>query len=26
VRRTIIANLLDDDYLGHQAYWRSQPE
>jgi len=25
-RRTIIANLPDDDYLGHQAYWRSQPE
>ena len=26
VRRIIIANLPDDDYLGHQAYWRSQPD
>jgi len=26
VRRIIIANLPDDDYLGHQAYWCSQPE
>jgi peroxiredoxin len=24
LRRIIIANLPDDDYLGHQAYWRSQ--
>jgi thiol-disulfide isomerase/thioredoxin len=23
MRRRIIANLADDDYLGHQAYWRS---
>jgi thiol-disulfide isomerase/thioredoxin len=23
LRRLIIANLKDDDYLGHQAYWRS---
>jgi peroxiredoxin len=23
VRRLIIANIADDDYLGHQAYWRS---
>jgi len=21
VRRLIIANLKDDDYIGHQAYW-----
>lgn len=26
VRRMIIANLPDDDYLGHQAYWRLQPD
>ena len=25
LRRIIIANLPDDDYLGHQAYWQSQP-
>jgi len=25
LRRTIISNLPDDDYLGHQAYWQSQP-
>ena len=23
VRRLIIANLADDDYIGHQAYWRT---
>jgi len=23
MRRLIIANLADDDYIGHQAYWRS---
>ena len=22
LRRTIIANLVDDDYIGHQAYWK----
>ena len=22
VRRLIVANLPDDDYIGHQAYWR----
>ena len=26
VRRLIIANLADDDYIGHQAYWRTVPE
>ncbi len=26
LRRLIIANLADDDYLGHQAYWRTAPE
>ena len=26
LRRLIIANLADDDYLGHQAYWRTVPE
>jgi thiol-disulfide isomerase/thioredoxin len=26
LRRLIIANLADDDYLGHQAYWRSALE
>jgi len=26
LRRLIIANLADDDYLGHQAYWRTPPE
>ena len=26
LRRLIIANLADDDYLGHQAYWRAVPE
>lgn len=25
LRRIIVANLPDDDYLGHQAYWQSQP-
>ncbi|MGB7437999.1 MAG: redoxin domain-containing protein [Candidatus Acidiferrum sp.] len=25
LHRIIIANLPDDDYLGHQAYWQSQP-
>jgi peroxiredoxin len=25
LRRLIIANLPDDDFLGHQAYWQSQP-
>jgi thiol-disulfide isomerase/thioredoxin len=25
LRRLIIANLPDDDYLGHQAYWQSPP-
>ena len=23
LRRLIIANLQDDDYIGHQAYWKS---
>ena len=23
LRRTIVANLADDDYIGHQAYWRT---
>ena len=26
LRRLIIANLADDDYIGHQAYWRTPPE
>ncbi len=26
VRRLIIANLPDDDYLGHQAYWQTSAE
>ncbi|HKI13176.1 MAG TPA: redoxin domain-containing protein [Candidatus Acidoferrum sp.] len=26
MRRLIIANLPDDDYLGHQAYWRTRTE
>jgi peroxiredoxin len=26
VRRLIIANLADDDYIGHQAYWRSSAD
>jgi len=26
VRRLIIANLADDDYIGHQAYWRTVPQ
>jgi peroxiredoxin len=26
LRRLIIANLADDDYLGHQAYWRTAAE
>jgi peroxiredoxin len=25
LRRIIISSLPDDDYLGHQAYWQSQP-
>jgi peroxiredoxin len=25
VRRLIISNLADDDYIGHQAYWKSSP-
>jgi peroxiredoxin len=25
VRRLIIANLADDDYIGHQAYWKAVP-
>jgi hypothetical protein len=24
LRRTILANLPDDDYIGQQAYWRSK--
>jgi len=23
LKRLIIANLADDDYIGHQAYWKS---
>jgi len=26
MRRMIIANLPDDDYLGHQAYWQTRTE
>ena len=26
LRRLIIANLVDDDYIGHQAYWRTAAE
>lgn len=26
VRRLIIANLADDDYIGHQAYWKNPTE
>lgn len=26
LRRLIIANLADDDYIGHQAYWRTADE
>jgi peroxiredoxin len=26
LRRTIIANLVDDDYIGHQAYWKTPVE
>jgi peroxiredoxin len=26
VRRLIIANLADDDYIGHQAYWKTPPD
>ncbi len=26
LRRLIIANLADDDYIGHQAYWRTQAQ
>jgi peroxiredoxin len=26
VRRLIIANLADDDYIGHQAYWRTSAD
>lgn len=25
LRRIILANLPDDDYIGHQAYWQTQP-
>jgi hypothetical protein len=25
LKRLIIANLVDDDYLGHSAYWKTQP-
>jgi thiol-disulfide isomerase/thioredoxin len=25
LRRLIIANLADDDYIGHQAYWKAVP-
>jgi hypothetical protein len=24
LRRLIIANLPDDDYIGHQAYWQAK--
>jgi hypothetical protein len=23
LRRAIIANIVDDNYMGHQAYWKS---
>jgi thiol-disulfide isomerase/thioredoxin len=26
LKRLIIANLVDDDYLGHSAYWKTQPD
>jgi len=26
LRRLILANLVDDDYIGHQAYWKSHSE
>jgi hypothetical protein len=26
VKRLIIANLADDDYIGHQAYWKTVTE
>ena len=26
VKRLIISNLSDDDYLGHQAYWQTPSE
>jgi peroxiredoxin len=26
VRRLIVANLADDDYIGHQAYWRTSAD
>jgi hypothetical protein len=26
LRRLIISNLADDDYIGHQAYWKSSQE
>jgi peroxiredoxin len=26
LRRLILANLADDDYIGHQAYWKTQSE
>jgi hypothetical protein len=26
LRRLIIANLADDDYIGHQAYWKTSVE
>ena len=25
LRRLIVANLADDDYIGHQAYWKAEP-
>jgi hypothetical protein len=25
LRRLIVANLADDDYIGHQAYWKAAP-
>jgi hypothetical protein len=26
LKRLIIANLADDDYLGHEAYWKTAAE
>jgi hypothetical protein len=26
VKRLIVANLADDDYIGHQAYWKTASE
>ena len=26
MKRLIIANLADDDYIGHQAYWQTQSD